>query len=170
LKNDCTELASGRIVLPNFTCAIPKKVLFCVLDKICNAAETNHVVRLMLENFVNKLVKGIDVDQSNDKHSDRNHEQGDFVRLLPTHDSIVYKTKDNTDSRSKDISSEQGDSNNKIVELDGLNSPTLFGESEDFTNSSYDDNDFKYSDIFDEHGEVLADPLWSTPDPRDMFV
>jgi len=57
LKNDCTELASGRIVLPHFTCAIPKEVLFCVLDKNFNAAKNSHVVGLMLDNFVNKLVK-----------------------------------------------------------------------------------------------------------------
>jgi len=79
LKNDCTELASCHIVLTHFTCDIPKEVLFGVLDKICNVAETNHVVRLMLENFVKKLVKGIYVDQSNGKHSGHNSEQGDFV-------------------------------------------------------------------------------------------
>jgi len=38
-KTDCTELASSHIILPHFTCSIPKEVLFCVLDKICNAAK-----------------------------------------------------------------------------------------------------------------------------------
>jgi len=48
--------------------------------------------------------------------------------------------------------------------------PTLFGESEDLTNSSFNENDFKHSDLFDEYGELLADTLWSTSDPRDMLV
>jgi len=58
----------------------------------------------------------------------------------------------------------------KIVELDGLNLPTLFNEAEDFTNIGYDSNDFKYSKKINEHGEVLADTFWSPPDPRDMLV
>jgi len=32
LKNDCTELAFSRVIFSHFTCAIPKEVLFCVLD------------------------------------------------------------------------------------------------------------------------------------------
>jgi len=36
-------------------------------------------------------------------------EQGDFVRLILTNDSIMSKPKKHTDSRFKDISSEQGD-------------------------------------------------------------
>jgi len=101
--------------------------------------------------------------------SGHNHEQRDFVRLILTHDSIMSKPKENTDSRFEDIPSEQGDLNPRIVELEGFHLINIFGESEDFTNNSYDVN-FKYSDLFDEHGEVLADTLWSTPDPRDMLV
>jgi len=58
----------------------------------------------------------------------------------------------------------------KIIELDGFNLPTLFGESEDLTNITYDSNDFKYSDLFDENGEVYAATLWSSPDHRDMIT
>jgi len=38
-KTDWVELVSSHVVLPHFTCAIPKEILFCVLDKICNAAK-----------------------------------------------------------------------------------------------------------------------------------
>jgi len=48
--------------------------------------------------------------------------------------------------------------------------PTLFGEAEDFTNLGYDSDGFKYSDLFDENGEVYADTLWSSTDPRDILV
>jgi len=47
---------------------------------------------------------------------------------------------------------------------------TLFGESEDSTHISYDPNDFKYSDFFDEQTEVLADTLWSSPNPRELLI
>jgi len=46
--------------------------------------------------------------------------------------------------------------------------PTLFGESEDHTNYEFDGDDFKYSDFFDENGEVYADTLWSSVDHGDM--
>jgi len=65
---------------------------------------------------------------------------------------------------------EQGDLTPRMTESDGLNLPTLFGESEDFTNFSHDDNEFRWSDLFDEHGEVLADTPWSSQDPRDLLV
>jgi len=46
-----------------------------------------------------------------------------------------------------------------LCELDGFNLPTLFGENEDLTNYEFDSDDFKYSDLFDENGEVYADTL-----------
>jgi len=132
--------------------------------------KTNHVVRLMLDNFVKKLIKGIYVDQSNGKHSVHNHEQGDFVRLILTHDSMMSKSQGNTGRMIDGVPPEQGDLNPRIIELNGLNLPTHFGEYEDFTNFSYDDNDFKFSNLFDEHVEVLADTFWSSEHPRDLLV
>jgi len=82
----------------------------------------------------------------------------------------MSKYKGDTDKRIESVLSEQGDLNPRIIELDGFNLPTLFGKSEDFTNNNYDDNDFRFSDLFDEHGEVLADNVWSAPDPRDQLV
>jgi len=78
--------------------------------------------------------------------------------------------KQNNNSRFEDIYFERGDLTPNIVELDGLNLPTLFGEAEDFTNIGYDSNDLKYSDLFNEHGEVLANTLWSSIEPRDILV
>jgi len=124
----------------------------------------------MLDNFVKKLIKGIYVDRKNGRSSDHSHEQGDFLRLILTHDSIISDSQGHTDRRIKDVPPEQGDLAPRMTELDGFNLPTLFGESEDFTNFSHDDNDFRWSDLFDEHGEVLADTLWSSEDPRDLLV
>jgi len=116
------------------------------------------------------LIKGIYVDQNNGKSFDHSHEQGDFLRLILTHDSIILDSQGHTDRRNKDVPPEQGDLASRMTELDGNNLPALFGESEDFTNFSHDDNDFRWSDLFDEHGEVLADTLWSSEDPRDLLV
>jgi len=124
----------------------------------------------MLDNFVKKLIKGIYDDQSNGKHSGHNHEQGDFVRLILTHDSILTNSLGKTGRMIEGVPPEQGDLNPTIIELDGFNLPTLFGESEKFTNFGYNNNDFKFSDLFDEHGEVLADTLWSSEDSRDLLV
>jgi len=52
LKSDCSELAFDRVVLPTFKCAIPKEVMFRVLNKICSTARINNVVKIMLTNFV----------------------------------------------------------------------------------------------------------------------
>jgi len=82
----------------------------------------------------------------------------------------MYKPKEHPGSHIKAIPYERGDSNFDVVESDGLNLPTLFNETEDFTNVGYDFNDFKYSDLFDEKGEVYADTLWSSTDPRDILV
>jgi len=51
-----------------------------------------------------------------------------------------------------------------------FNLPTLFFESEDLTNYEFDVDDFKYSDLFDENGEVYADTLWSSVDHRATTV
>jgi len=56
----------------------------------------------------------------------------------------------------------------KLVKLDGLNLPTLLDESEDHTNYEFDNNDFKYSDFFDENGKVYADTLWTSVDHGDV--
>jgi len=160
LKSDCTELTSSPVILPHFICSIPKEVLFHVLDNVCNLAKTNCVFKTMLGNFVKKLLKG-NYDLKNSKIPEFKSEQGDFVRLIQTHDAIMSKTKENPGSHLNAIPYELGDSNFDVVELDGFNLPTLFSEIEDFTNVGYDSNDIKYSDLFDENGEVYADTLWS---------
>jgi len=82
----------------------------------------------------------------------------------------MSKPKENPGSHLKAIPYEHGDSNFDVVESNGFNLPTPFGEAEDFTNIGYDSDDFKYSDLFDENGEVHADTLWSSTDPRDILV
>jgi len=57
-----------------------------------------------------------------------------------------------------------------VIESDGFDLPTLFGEDEDFNNIGYDSNDFRYSDLFDENDEVYADTQWSSTDPEDILV
>jgi len=94
-------------------------------------------------------------------------EQGDFLRLILTHDMIT-SGKHKKDYKSKAILFEQSDLTPQSVELNGFNLPTLFGESEDHTNYEFDSDDFKYSDFFDENGEVYADTLWSSVDHGDM--
>jgi len=76
------------------------------------------------------------------------------------------KKKDNCTSKSVPV--EQGALTTQLVELDGLNLPTLFGEVEDHSNYKFDGNNFKYSDLFDESGEGYADTLWSSVDHGNM--
>jgi len=57
-RNVCIRLTTGSVVLSNFTCTIPKEVLFQVLDKLCNTAKTNFVIKQLLDDFVNKLIAG----------------------------------------------------------------------------------------------------------------
>jgi len=66
-RNDCKRLTSDHVVLPSFTCAIPKEVLFLVLDKLCNTAKTNVVIKQMLDDFVKKVIKGSYSEQNNGK-------------------------------------------------------------------------------------------------------
>jgi len=168
-KSDGTELISSSVILPHFICAIPKEVLLHALDSVCNLAKTNCSFRIMLISFVSKLIKG----NYNPKYSASpkfKYEQGDFVRLILTHDAIKSKPKKKPGGHLKTITYEHGDSNFDVVESDGFNLPTLFGEYEDFTNVGYDSNDFKYSDLFDENDEVYVDTLWSSTDPRDFLV
>jgi len=58
----------------------------------------------------------------------------------------------------------------KIVKLDTFNLLTLFSELDDLNDIDNDSYDLKYSDLFDEIGEVYADTLWSSPDHGDMLV
>jgi len=79
-------------------------------------------------------------------------EQGDFVRIIPTHDLILSNEPKKAKCNLKTTSLEQGDSKSKVFELDGFDLPTLFDEAEDLTHITYDSNDFKCSDLFDENG------------------
>jgi len=97
-------------------------------------------------------------------------EHGDLIRLILTHDRFTGKPKKNADCRFEDISSEHGDLTAKIIELDGLNLVTLFGETDDLNNIDNDSDEFKYCDLFDANGEVYADTLWSSPEHRDLLV
>jgi len=169
-RNDCARLTSGHVVFPISTSPVSKEVLFHVIDKICNAAKTNSIIEQMLDNFIRNSIKDTYFSQNNGKHSDLVSEHGDFIRLILTHDRFTGKPKKSADCRFEDILSERGDLIPKIIELDGLNLPTLFGKTEDSTNVTYDSDDFKYSDLFDENGDVYADTLWSSPDHGDMLV
>jgi len=103
----------------------------------------------MLDNFVKKLLKG-NYDPKNSDSPEFKSEQGDSVRLILTHDAIMYEPKENPVSHLKAIPYEHDDSNFDVVESDGFNLPTLFDEDEDLTNLGYDSDDFKYSDLLDE--------------------
>jgi len=130
-KSDCTELASSPVILPHFVCSIPKEVLFRVLDNVCNLAKTNCILRSMLNSFVSKLIKG-NYNPKNSASPEFKSERGDFVTLILTHDAIMFKPNEKSGSHLKAIPYEHGDSNFDVVESDGFNLPTLFGEDEDF--------------------------------------
>jgi len=88
-RNDCARLTADHVVLPNFTCAIPKEVLFQVLDKLCNTAKTNVVTIQMLDEFVRKLI------------AENASAQGDFVSLILTHDMITSSKHKKANCKSK---------------------------------------------------------------------
>jgi len=133
-RNNCVRLTADHVVFPSFTCAIPKEVLFQVLDKLCNTGKTNVVIRQMFNEFVWKLIAGNYSIQSKGEDPDFASEQSDFVRLVLTHDMVTSGKHKKDDCKSKVIPFDQGDLTPKLVELDGLNLPTLFGEFEDHTN------------------------------------
>jgi len=95
-RDDSAKLTTDRVVLPNFTCAIPKEVLFQVLDKLCKTAKTNAVIKQMLDNFVRKLIAGNYSIQSKGENPNYASEQGDFFRLILTHDIVTYRLRDGT--------------------------------------------------------------------------
>jgi len=166
-RNDCTRLTTAHFFLPNFTCAISKGVLFQFLDKLCNTAKINAVIKQMLDDFVRKLIAGNYFIQSKGETPSYAFEQGDFLRLILTHD-MTTSSEFRRDYKSKSMLHEQSDLAPQLVELDEFNLLTLFGESKDLTNYEFDVDDFKYYDLFDENGEVYADTLWSSVDHGDM--
>jgi len=83
---------------------------------------------------------------------------------------MITNSESNRDCKSKSRLQEQGDSIPQLGEINGFNLPTLFGDTEDVTNYELDVDDFKYSDLFDENGEVYADTLWSSVDHGAMTV
>jgi len=87
----------------------------------------------MLSSFVSKLLRG-NYDPKNRDRTEFKSEQGDCVRLIQTHNAIMSKPKKKPRSHLKIIPYEHGDSNFDVVESEGFNLPTLFGEDEDFTN------------------------------------
>jgi len=167
-RNDCTRLTTDSFALPNFTCTIPKEVLFQVLNKLCNTAKTNFVIKQILDAFVNKLLAGKYTFQSKGEPPDHTFEQGYFLRILLAHDRTISGSNRNPKPQSR--THEQGDPGTQLCEIDGFNLPTLFGESEDLTNYEFYIDDFKCSDLFNENGEVYADPLWSSGDHGAMTV
>jgi len=136
-RDDCTRLTSGHFVLSISTSPVSKEVLFHVIDKKFNAAKTNSVIKQMLDNFIRNIIKGIYFSQNNGKHSELMSEHGDLIKLILTHDRFTGKPKKSADCRFEGISSERGDSTPKIIEIDGLNLPTFFGEPDDLTNITY---------------------------------
>jgi len=54
--------------------------------------------------------------------------------------------------------------------LDTLNLLTLFGEPDDLALSDIDPDVFKFSDLFNENGEIYDDTMWSSPDHGDVLV
>jgi len=72
---------------------------------------------------------------------------------------MITSSESKRDYKSKSRPHEQNDLVPQLVDLDGFNLPTLFGEFEDLTNYEFDVDDFKYSDPFDENGEMYADTL-----------
>jgi len=122
----------------------------------------------MLDNFVGKLLAGKYSIQSKGEPPDHTSEQGDFLMLILAHDRI---TNDNSQKQKpKPRVHKQSNLATQLCENDGFNLPTLFGEIEDHTKYEFDTDDFKYSDLFDENGEVYADTLWSTVDHGAMTV
>jgi len=161
-RDDCMRLTTDSVVLPYFSCAISKEVLFQVLDKLCETDKTNVFIKQLLNDFVAKLIAGKYSIKSKVDPPDYTSEQGDFLEIILLHDRIT-KYPENIPRRPAKIQ-EHSDSNSQSCEIDGYNLPTLFGENADLTNFEFDVDDFKYSDLFYENGEVYADTLWSTVD------
>jgi len=124
----------------------------------------------MIDNFVRNLIKVVYARLRNGKHSELVSEHGDLIRLILIRDRFVEPPKKNADCRFEDISFERGDSIPKVTELDTFNLLTLFGETDDSFKIDNDSDDFKYSDLFDENGEIHADTLWYTPDHVNYLV
>jgi len=116
----------------------------------------------MLDDFVARLIAGKYSIQSKGDPPDSTSEQGDFLRIILTHERITNGP--NRIHKHRNKTYEHRAPSTQLCKLDGLNLPTLFGESEDLTNYEFDVDDFNYSDFFDENGEVYADTLWSTVD------
>jgi len=122
----------------------------------------------MLDDFVAKLIAGKYSIKSKGDPPDHTSKQGDFLNILFAHDRAMNSPHE--ENKRQRRAHEQSDSTTQLCEIDGFNLPTLFGESEDLTDYEYDVNDFKYTDLFDENGEVYADTLWSTMNHRAMTV
>jgi len=99
---------------------------------VCDAARSNDNIKQMLNNFVRWLFKGIYASQSNCKHSELMSEHGDLNKLILTGNRFVDQPKRINDSRCDDISSERGD----LVLI------------------SNDSDVFKFSNLFNENGEI----------------
>jgi len=121
----------------------------------------------MLDDFVAKLIAGKYSIKNKGDPPDHTPEQGDFFRIILAHDRAT----NNPDSTYRSqFRTPAHDPVPQFCEIDGFNLPTLFGEHEDLTNSEVDVDNFKYSDLFDENGEVYTDTLRSSVDHGDMTV
>jgi len=89
---------------------------------------------------VQKLIAGRYAIQSKGESPNYASEQGDFFRILMIHD-LITNSESNRNYKSKSWLQEQGDSIPQLVEIDGFNLPTLFGDTEDLTNHEFDVDD-----------------------------
>jgi len=124
----------------------------------------------MLDNSFGNLNKGVYVSQRNGKHFELVSKHGDLIKLILTSNQFREPPKKNLDCRFEDISSERGDLIPNVSELDTFNLLTLFDEFDNLANVDDNSDNFKYSDLFDENGEMHAITLWSSTDHGDMLV
>jgi len=122
----------------------------------------------MLDDFVAKLITGKYSIKSKGDIPDHTSEQGEYLKLILALDRSLNNLSDT--SKNKYRLPEQSESTPQLCDIDGFNLPTHFGECEDLTHYKFDIDDFKYSDLFDENGEVHAETLWSTVDHGAMTV
>jgi len=78
----------------------------------------------MLDDFAKKLIAGNHSIQSKGGTPNYASEQGDFMRLILTHD-MTTSNEPKMDYKSKAILLEQSDLAPQLVELDGFNLPCL---------------------------------------------
>jgi len=122
--DDCTRLTTDSVILPFFSCAIPKEVLFQVIENLCNVAKTNIVIKRTLDNFVAKLIAGKFCIKSKGDTTDHTSEQGEFLKLLLALDRSSNNLSDAREAKYR--FHEQSECTLQLCDIDGFNLPTLF--------------------------------------------